>query len=223
LSGPDGDGHERSTASGGRVQGPTADRPVTELVLGGLALRPVWETDEERYTSSQAASHEHLARFEGWAQAVPTRSATRAWFELCREGWKAGHRFVYGAFEADDPCAFVGSVGLHVLPDDVNAFTIGYWTLESAGNRGHATLGAAALTWAAFQLGHIERVEVHCDAANAVSARIPRRLGFELVGTRSRALTAPAQLGRDLVFSCTRSTYPRTYAHRLWVEQRRTP
>lgn len=223
MSGPDGNGHDRSTAGRRAGQPATVDRLPRQLRIGRSALRPVWETDEEQYTAAQLASHEHLARFEGWAQAIPTHSATRAWFELCRDGWAAGHRFVFAVFEADDACAFVGSVGLHALPDDPHAFTVGYWTIEAACNRGHATLGTAALTWAAFQLGHVDRVEVHCDAANAVSARIPRRLGFELVGTRSRALTAPAQLGRDLVFSCRRASYPKTYAHRLWVEEHHSP
>ncbi|MPY95218.1 MAG: GNAT family N-acetyltransferase [Acidimicrobiia bacterium] len=136
-------------------------------------------------------------------------------------GWEVGHRFVYAGY--DDAGALVGSVGLHLMPDAPSAFTLGYWTVESACNRGYATLGAVALTWVAFQLPGVSRVEVHCDAANSVSARVPRRLGFELTGTRSRALTAPGQLGRDLVFACRRAAYPASDAHRCWVEQRCAP
>lgn len=196
-------------------------RPPRCLAAGEIELAPVWEVDEDEYTAAQVASHAHLARFEGWAQAVPTVAATRSWFDLCRQGWETGHRFVYGVLA--ERRSLVGSVGLHLLPGDLDAYTVGYWTVESACNRGYATLAAAAATHAAFGLAHVTRVEVHCDAANAVSARIPRRLGFELTGTRSRPLTAPAQLGRDLVFACGRDGYPRTYAHRLWHEQRRSP
>jgi RimJ/RimL family protein N-acetyltransferase len=194
-------------------------RPPRELAIAGLHLAPVWEADEAEYTDVQVASHDHLARFEGWAQRLPSLAATRAWFDLCRQGWETGERFVYAG--RDDAGELVGSAGLHLLPEDHSVYTIGYWTVLAACNRGHATAGAAGLTWAAFGLPGVSRVEVHCDAANAVSARIPRHLGFELTGTRSRPLTAPAQLGRDLVFACTREAYPRTYAHRYWVEHHR--
>ena len=196
-----------------------AARPPRELVGGTLRMVPVWESDVDEYTEVQRASHEHLARFEGWAQPVPTAAASRAWFELCRLGWDTGHRFVYATYGEDG--GLVGSVGLHVLPSDYRAYSIGYWTVAPACGRGYATLGTAAVTWAAFQLDRVDRVEVHCDVANAVSARIPRRLGFELVGTTSRALTAPAQLGRDLVFACRRADHPATHACRLWEEQHR--
>ncbi len=205
-------------------------RPPRELVVGALRMAPVWEADARAYTEVQQASHDHLARFEGWAQARPTEGASRSWFQLCRQGWDAGQRYVYASYDADlddptdgTPPRPVGSAGLHALPGRPDGFSIGYWTVAPSCRRGFATLGTAALTWAAFQLEDIDTIEVHCDAANAVSARIPRRLGFELVGTRSRALTAPAQLGRDLVFACTRKLFPTTYACRLWEAQRRLP
>ena len=105
---------------------------------------------------------------------------------------------------------------------DDTVFELGYWTAEPHIMRQVATLGAAAATWAAFLMPRVQRVEIHCDVANTVSGRIPRRLGFQLLKTLPRPATAPGEAGQELINVCERRWYPKTYAHRLWVEERRT-
>jgi RimJ/RimL family protein N-acetyltransferase len=46
--------------------------------------------------------------------------------------------------------------------------------------RGYATACARALTQAGLALCDVVRVEIHTDEANAISAAVPRRLGYRL-------------------------------------------
>lgn len=57
---------------------------------------------------------------------------------------------------------------------------LGYWLAADATGRGLATEAARALLDVAATLPGMTRVEIHCDAANASSAAVPRRLGFHL-------------------------------------------
>lgn len=193
-----------------------SERPPLELRIGSLVLRPAMEADVAGYTAAQLASHAHLAQYEGWAQATPTESATQSWFAWCRSGWEQGIRFVWCSYDVASG-DLVGSVGLYREPPA--PFQLGYWTLERWTNRGLATLAAAAATHAGFLVDAVERIEIVHDVANDVSGRIPRRLGYRLHETRARNRTAPGEMGRVLVHQCDRAWYPKTYAHRLWVEE----
>lgn len=193
--------------------------PPTELLISTLRLRPWALGDAEAYTDAVRSSHDHLRRFEGWAQAVPTPSASLDYLRWCSDSFAAGTAFVYGVFDATSGDV-VGSVGLYSLANQPRALMIGYWTHVAHTNRGAATFAAAAATWAAFSRDTTDTVEVHCDVANEVSARIPRRLGFRLAETRPRPRLAPEELGRALVFTLARADYPRTYGYRVWNESR---
>jgi RimJ/RimL family protein N-acetyltransferase len=191
----------------------------SELGIGELTLRPVHLCDEAAYLDAVIASHDHLAEFEGWAQAVPTAASTRSWFEWCARGWDQGERLVYGALDrAGD---FVACGGLYRSPSEESLYTIGYWTRADRIMKGYATLLAVALTQVALGGDGPDALEIHCDVANSVSARIPRRLGYQLVAHRPRAVTAPKEQGVAMIWRLERRWYQRTYAHRLWVEERR--
>ena len=60
------------------------------------------------------------------------------------------------------------------------AVELGYWVHVDFTGRGYATACARALTQAGLALSDLARVEIHTDEANAISAAIPRRLGYRL-------------------------------------------
>ncbi len=62
---------------------------------------------------------------------------------------------------------------------------IGYWLRADATGRGLATEAAQAMLDLATTLQSIAHVEIRCDARNAASLAIPRRLGFVLSATVS--------------------------------------
>jgi RimJ/RimL family protein N-acetyltransferase len=58
---------------------------------------------------------------------------------------------------------------------------VGYWLAVGRTGRGLATRATAALTRLAFTAPAIDHVEIHCDHRNVASARVPERLGYQLV------------------------------------------
>jgi RimJ/RimL family protein N-acetyltransferase len=145
------------------------------------------------------SSLEHLRPWMPWAEAEPTTLAQKA--ELLRtfaDRFALGEDAVYGIFDAAES-RVLGGTGLHPRIGD-GAREIGYWIRADAIGRGLATESTAALTRVGFEVDGLERIEIHCDAANVRSAAVPRRLGYADSGERD---------GRGhVVFRIERSEYP---------------
>lgn len=73
---------------------------------------------------------------------------------------------------------FVGSSGLHRIDWSVPNVEIGYWIRTRFEGRGFVTEAVALIAAFAFEALQAQRVRIRCDAENARSAAVPRRLGF---------------------------------------------
>jgi RimJ/RimL family protein N-acetyltransferase len=127
------------------------------------------------------------------------------WIEHGNRQWEAGGDVVLGILLADG--TVIGGTGLHrrAGPDTVE---IGYWLHVDHTGHGYATEAAAALTDAAFDLPGIEHVEIHHDAANLASGRVPERLGYTCVGEIAPpADAAPGESGVHLCWRADRATW----------------
>jgi RimJ/RimL family protein N-acetyltransferase len=80
------------------------------------------------------------------------------------------------------------------------AVEIGYWVHPAFTGRGYATACARALTQAGLALSDVVRVEICTDEANAISAAIPRRLGYRLDRVDELPPEAPAHSGRQQIW-----------------------
>jgi ribosomal-protein-serine acetyltransferase len=143
-----------------------------------------------------------------WVAGEPqTLEERRAMLVGWEREWSAGGDVLLGIF-MDGRVA--GSCGLHrrIGPGGVE---IGYWVHPAFTRRGLATTAARLLTVAAFLLPAIDRVEIHHDRANAASAGIPRKLGFELAGeVPAKEQGAPAEIGIDCRWRMTRGAWEST-------------
>ena len=89
-----------------------------------------------------------------------------------------------------------------------NAYEIGFWIHKDFINRGLATETAAALTRVAFEVGVVDRVEIHISADNMASAAVPPKLGYRLEGILSRRLTgSDGELHNMMVWTLFSSDY----------------
>jgi ribosomal-protein-serine acetyltransferase len=166
------------------------DAPLT--LAGGLGLRRWRPADAPALSRAVEESLDHLRPWMPWAGAEPLPLAERvALIEQWQAEWESGGAGALGMWVGD---AVVGACGLHrrVGPGGLE---IGYWVHPQHVRRGHATAATRALTTLAFALPKVERVEVHNDRGNAVSARVPRRLGFELVGEIAHPPVAASETG----------------------------
>ncbi len=73
---------------------------------------------------------------------------------------------------------FLGSSGLHRIDWSVPNVEIGYWIRTRFEGRGFVTEAVALIAAFAFDALRAQRVRIRCDAENARSAAVPRRLGF---------------------------------------------
>ncbi|MFE0462112.1 GNAT family N-acetyltransferase [Kitasatospora sp. NPDC058965] len=147
---------------------------------------------------------DYLRPWMPWAKDVPSLARST---EMTKAGWQLWENrtdFLYVISHRDEPASVLGMFGLHrrIGP---GALEIGYWVAKEHTGRSLATHGAAALTEAALALPDVDRVEIHCDEANAASAAVPRKLGYRLDRVAEEAATAPAETGRKLIWVMERA------------------
>ena len=164
-----------------------------------------WTPDD--VTALRAAiehSAELLRPWMSFMDAEPMSDGDRA---AQIEGWERerqlGGGAFYGMFVGDE---VIGGCLLHrrAGPDIVG---VGYWLHAHHVGRGYAREAAAHLTTAALSVPGITRVEIHHDAANTASRRVPESLGFRFDGERPEERTAPGEIGVDVAWSTTASTW----------------
>ncbi len=141
------------------------DAPLLQAVLdaNGAHLRP-WIPAHVAESAPLPALAERLAGY--------------------RDDFDAGRTWLY-AILAPDATRLLGGVGLYprtaaarVAADVADRVEIGYWLAADATGAGHATEAARAMLDVARTLPGLGRVEIRCDARNAPSMAVPRRLGF---------------------------------------------
>jgi RimJ/RimL family protein N-acetyltransferase len=145
------------------------------------------------------ASLEHLRPWMPWAHDEPTPLDERIdRLRRFRGMFDLGQDFIYGLFTRDES-EVVGGSGLHTRVGE-GALEIGYWLRSSRVGGGLAREATAAITYVAFRVCEVDRVEIRIDPANERSLGVPRALGFVEEGTLARRLPAgPDGVPRDMV------------------------
>jgi len=102
------------------------------------------------------------------------------------------------AMLTSDERTLLGEIGLYprsatsrVPYADADRVELGYWLREDATGQGLVTEAARAVLTIAATLPRFALVEVRCDARNAASAAVPRRLGFVLGSIEPRPAALP--------------------------------
>jgi RimJ/RimL family protein N-acetyltransferase len=166
-----------------------------------------WQADDvDDVLEAVLTSFHDLRQWMDWAQTMPSRDEQLEALTAGDAAFEDGTGFGY-LFRETSSDALVGGGGVHrrVGP---GAVEIGYWVRSDRHNRGYATSAVAALTDAVFDhLADIERIEIHMDRANHASARIPDKLGYQLVRTEQREKRAAAHTGAAFVWQTTRTAW----------------
>jgi RimJ/RimL family protein N-acetyltransferase len=177
-----------------------ADGMCQAHTVGRLVLRRWAAGDVPALTVAVVESLDHLRPWMVWA--APELATEAAFVRFVRDVTARaadGGEAVYGVFDATTG-AVLGGVGLHDrgTPGSVE---IGYWLHVAATGQGLMTRIVAALTDMALAMDDVAWVEIRCDQANAASAAVPRRLGYEVAAVVvSDRPQAPADTGRDVIW-----------------------
>jgi len=174
-----------------------AEVPPERVEVAALLLRRLTADDAATVATAAEESLSHLRPWMAWA--TPQAATVEAQTERLSGpagSWSANGGYEFGAFRVDDG-RLVGMCGLHrrIGP---GALEIGYWVHVLHVRQGVATCCAGALTTVGFGLRGVERMEIHCDAANAASAAVPARLGYRLQSIVEHEPEAPGEVGRRM-------------------------
>lgn len=172
--------------------------PPEMIELPGARVRRDTIEDAEAIARAIADDLPRLAVYMDWATPdVATAQAQRERILDCRAQWEEGTAFDY-LIEGGDG-AVLGKIGFPRRIDDA-CLELGYWLTGEAEGRGLITGAAYVLTAHALQLDGIERVEIHCDAANLRSRAVPQRLGYRLDRVVDCPVVTSGQTGRQEIW-----------------------
>jgi len=156
-----------------------------------LILRPWAPSDAGPLHAVLAANAAHLGPWipPRVASAAPPPELARR-LEGFATDFAAAREWRWGLFDQESG-AVLGEVGLYprvagggrVPYAQADCVEIGYWLRADATGRGLATEAARAALDVAAALPTLGHAEIRCDARNAPSAAVPRRLGFTLAAT----------------------------------------
>ena len=172
----------------------------------GIVLRAPDAIDAEAMADAINRSLAELGLWMPWASAPARVDDQAIRLAVAREAMDAGGDAIYTVFEAGD---VLGAVGVHARQGP-GALEIGYWLRSDRTGRGIISRCVRALRDLALSRPGIDRVEIHCDEANARSAGVARRAGFTHVGTRDEERSAPGDTNRTMVWEFRRGDEPET-------------
>ena len=191
------------------MNGPAIFKAAYRIETERLVLRCWDPKDAIMMQAAAAESREHLLPFMPWAAEEPQTIDQKV--ELTRRfrsRFDSGEDYVYGIFNRDES-RVLGGTGLHTRIKG-NALEIGYWLHKDFINQGLATETTAALTKVAFELYHVERLEIHCSVQNHASAAIPRKLGYTHEATRRGLGYANGKTSDAMIWTLLASEYANT-------------
>lgn len=175
-----------------------------------LLLRCWSRDDASRLKEAVDESLPELRQWMPWAATEPSPlESFTGRIEKFRRAFVEGRDWTYGVFDAGET-RVLGGAGLHARSEP-GRLEIGYWIRSSETGKGLATEAAAALLGRAFRLHGVQAVEIRCDARNAASAAVPRRLGFRHLDTLAEPDKAPDGGPREtMVWVLERPAVPAT-------------
>jgi RimJ/RimL family protein N-acetyltransferase len=175
---------------------PLVSGPAYRIHSARTVIRCWQPQDAPLLQAAVTASLEHLRPWMPWVDSEPEALDVKiARLRRFRGLFDLEQDFIYGIFTPDET-QVIGGTGLHTRVGG-DAREIGYWMHKDYLNQGIATEVSAALTRVAFEVDHVQRVEIHCDPANVRSAAVPRKLGFTHEATLRRRTPFLDETPRD--------------------------
>jgi len=184
--------------------------PAYRIETANLIIRCYNPTDAPLLQKSVQESYDHLLPWLPWVKSEPEPLNTKVErLRKFRAAFDASENYIYGIFNKEET-ELIGGTGLHPRIGP-NAFEIGYWININHINKGYATEVAEALTKVAFEVEKVNRIEIHCDPENKISAAIPKKLGFIHEATlRKRTENFQGELIDSMVWTLLKEDYLKT-------------
>ena len=162
----------------------------TEIRTSRVVLRPWRADDAARLHPILLENWDHLSPWIPQRVADPaTESEVAARLASFAADFAADEKWRFGMFSVDGQTV-LGEIDLfprnatgRVAYGESDRAEIGYWLRADKTGHGLVTEAVQTVMSVARSLSRISRLEIRCDARNAPSAAIPKRLGFVLETT----------------------------------------
>jgi ribosomal-protein-serine acetyltransferase len=166
------------TAGAAPVANPLLLDLPSELIGPRVVARAYRDGDGASVAVAVAESRDRLlAAGMPWVKEWDEPDQPAIFVRRCQAKWAAREDFIFGLWERATG-TYMGGSGLHRIDWGVPNVEIGYWIRNGFEGRGFVTEASALLATLAFESLGAQRVRIRCDAQNARSAAVPRRLGF---------------------------------------------
>ncbi len=184
--------------------------PAYRIITSRLVVRCPEPNDASAMDLAIRQSLDHLQPWVLWAKNEPATLEQRLEFiRQSRANFDLGKDFTYFIFNPTETVLLGGSSLSTRLGS--GAREIGYWIHKDYLNQGFATEVSAALTKVAFEIDHVNRVEIHCNPKNFRSASIPRKLGFIHEATlHNRVEDIDGSLRDAMIWTLFENDYPKS-------------
>lgn len=150
--------------------------PIYQIQIDDLTIRCAEIADAQAQKEAVESSIAHLKTFMTWIAFEPQTLEQRA--ERLKQ-WRADYLkdkdYAVVVFNGKK---LVACAGLHNRLGNY-ALEIGYWVRADEVKKGIATKVSLALTMLAFDYIKVNRVEIHYNIANSISAKVAQKLNFQ--------------------------------------------
>jgi ribosomal-protein-serine acetyltransferase len=186
----------------------------SELTGERVLLRPPRPGDGPAIWEATDESRERLAPWMPWVKETRAPDDSERFARQAAANWVTRSDLPMTIWERSTN-RFLGGTGFHRNHWDVPSFEIGYWIRSTAEGQGFVTETVRVLCCFAFETLAANRVEIRCDALNARSAAVPRRLGFVHEATlRNDSRSVSGELRDTYVFAMIPADYERVFKSR---------
>ena len=181
--------------------------PAYRIESERLVIRCYNPKDALLLQKSVQESVEHLRPWLPWVKDEPEELKVKIErLRMFRAKFDLSENYIYGVFDPNET-ELIGGTGLHPRVGS-NAFEIGYWINVNHVNKGYATEISAAITKVAFEIEHVNRVEIHCDPINFNSIAIPKKLRYVYEAIlRSRTKNIDGNPSDSMIWSILKEEY----------------
>lgn len=182
--------------------------PLKAIRTKRLLIRPVKVSDAELMHSAMKDSFITLREWMPWAQTLASIRDTevylahgeRIWSNSAQEGIEQPLQIM----DLNDRI-YYGATGIKPANLIIPSFETGYWVNTKHGHKGLITEAMNALVRYMLLELKAKRVEINCEESNVKSAKVAKRLNFELEGKlKNHRLDATSKIvSSTLIFACT--------------------
>lgn len=189
------------------IQPPILRDLPTELVGERILIRPLHPGDGAAIFEAVEESREQTSPWLPWVAKTLAANDSEEAVRRSMARWALREDLMVGIYNRATG-RYLGGSGLHRMDWTVPSFEIGYWLRTSAWGQGYVTEAVQVLCRFAFETLGANRVEILCDAKNARSAAVPKRLGFTQEALlRNECRDGAGELRDTLIFALTPDDY----------------